>query len=139
MRRIHNSALDMGWLPWPVLAKKQWPKVRFGEKRAVTLAEHQAIVANEANLERRAFYEFCWHLHGAQSDVASLSAEDVDWQTKAVSFLRHKTGTVSTIRFGKEPEGILRTLPQAGPLFPKLKQMREAHLATEFAPPAGGC
>jgi integrase len=85
------------------------------------------------NLERRAFYEFCWHLGGAQSDVASLTAEDVDWQTKAVSFLRHKTGTVSIIRFGKELGAILRTLPQVGPLFPKLKPMREAHRATEFA------
>ena len=23
LRRIHNFALDMSWLPWPVLAKKQ--------------------------------------------------------------------------------------------------------------------
>jgi integrase len=82
--------------------------------------------------ERRAFYEFCWHLGGAQSDVASLTAEDIDWQTKAVSFHRHKTGTVSIIRFGKEVESVLRTLPQAGPLFPKLQKMREGHRATEF-------
>ena len=33
LRRIHNFALDMSWLPWPVLAKKQRPKVRFKEKR----------------------------------------------------------------------------------------------------------
>jgi hypothetical protein len=25
LRRIHNFALDMSWLPWPVLPKKQWP------------------------------------------------------------------------------------------------------------------
>ena len=133
LRRIHNFALDMNWLPWPVLAKKQWPKVRFKEKRAITFKEHQAIIASEGNSERRAFYEFCWHLGGAQSDVASLTAEDVDWQTKAVSFCRHKTGTVSIIRFGKELEAVLRTLPEVGPLFPKLKPMREAHRATEFA------
>jgi integrase len=133
LRRIHNFAIGMNWLPWPILAKKQWPTVRFKEKRAITWKEHQAIIENEHNTERRAFYEFCWHLGGAQSDVASLTAEDIDWQTKAVSFLRHKTGTVSIIRFGKELETILRTLPQAGPLFPKLKPMREAHRATEFA------
>ena len=40
LRRIHNFALDMGWLPWPVLPKKQWPKIRFKEKRAVTAREH---------------------------------------------------------------------------------------------------
>jgi integrase len=133
LRRIHNFALDMNWLPWPVLAKKQWPKVRFKEKRAITLKEHQAIIGNEQNPERRAFYEFCWHLGGAQSDVASLAAEDIDWQAKVVSFLRRKTGTVSIIRFGEEFGAVLRTLPQAGPLFPKLGPMREAHRATEFA------
>jgi integrase len=133
LRRIHNFAIDMNWLPWPILAKRQWPKVRFKEKRAVTLKEHQAIIASEGNPERRAFYECCWLLGGAQSDVAGLTAEDVDWQTKAVSFRRRKTGTVSIIRFGKELEAILRTQPQTGPLFPKLNPMREAHRATEFA------
>ena len=49
LRRINNFALDMGWLPWPVLPKKQWPKIRFKEKRAVTALEHQAIVAAEKN------------------------------------------------------------------------------------------
>jgi integrase len=133
LRRIHNFAIDMNWLPWPILAKRQWPKVRFKEKRAVTFKEHQAIIASEGNAERRAFYECCWLLGAAQSDVASLTAEDVDWQTKAVSFRRRKTGTVSIIRFGRELEAVLRTLPQTGPLFPKLKPMREAHRATEFA------
>ncbi|MGO9201007.1 MAG: tyrosine-type recombinase/integrase [Limisphaerales bacterium] len=123
----------MNRLPWSVLAKKQWPQVRFKEKRAITFKEHQAIIGNEQNPERRAFYEFCWHLGGAQSDVANLAAEDIDWQGKVVSFLRRKTGTVSIIRFGEELETVLRTLPQAGPLFPKLKPMREAHRSTEFA------
>src|SRR5260221_532012 len=78
LRRIHNFALDMNWLPWAVLAKKQWPKVRFGEKRAITLAEHQAIVAKEANPERRTFYDLCWHFGRAQSDVANLTSADID-------------------------------------------------------------
>jgi hypothetical protein len=100
LQRIHRFALDMSWLPWPVLPKKRWPQVRFKEKRAVTALEHQAIVVAEANPERRAFYEFCWHLGGAQSDVANLSAEDIDWQAKVVSFSRRKTGTASIIRIG---------------------------------------
>jgi integrase len=132
LRRIHNFAVGMGWLPWPILAKKQWPKVRFKEKRAITWEEHQAIIARELNPERRAFYECCWLMGGAQSDIASLTAEDIDWQSKVVSFNRKKTGTVSIIRFGEELEAILRTLPRSGALFPKLKPMREAHRATEF-------
>ncbi len=132
LRRIHNFAVGMGWLPWPILAKKQWPKVRFKEKRAITWEEHQAIIAREFNPERRAFYECCWLIGGAQSDIACLTAEDIDWQSKVVSFNRKKTGTVSIIRFGNELEAILRMLPRTGPLFPKLAPMRESHRATEF-------
>ncbi|MGA9778217.1 MAG: hypothetical protein WBS33_08090, partial [Verrucomicrobiia bacterium] len=57
LRRIHNFALDMTWLPWPVLPKKRWPAVEFKEKRGITLAEHLAIVAREQNPERKAFYK----------------------------------------------------------------------------------
>ena len=132
LRRIQNFALDMNWLPWPVLPKKQWPKVRFKDKRAVALKEHQAIVAAESNPERRAFYACCWHLGGAQSDVAELSAKDIDWKNGVVSFHRKKTGVASIIRIGAELERVLRGLPDTGPLFPKLKPMREAHRSTEF-------
>ncbi len=45
LRRIHNFALDMNWLPWSVLPKRQWPKVKFKEKRAIKLEEHQQIIA----------------------------------------------------------------------------------------------
>ena len=98
----------MSWLPWPVLPKKRWPQVRFKEKRAITALEHQAIVAAEQNPERRAFYELCWHLGGAQSDVANLNAEDIDWQAKVVSFSRSKTGTASIIRFGDEDTELIK-------------------------------
>jgi len=132
LRRVHNFALDMSWLPWPILAKKQWPKVRFKEKRAITMSEHVAIVAEESNTERRAFYECCWHLGGAQTDIANLTAEDIDWKSRVVSFHRKNTGTVSIIRFGAELEQLLLKLPSTGPLFPKLQTVREAHRATEF-------
>jgi hypothetical protein len=78
LRRIHHFALDMGWLPWPVIVKRQWPAIEFNEKRAITHEEHHAIVAQETNPERKAFYELCWHLGGSQSDVASLRAENID-------------------------------------------------------------
>jgi hypothetical protein len=29
LRRLHNFCLDMNWLPWPILPKRQWPPVRF--------------------------------------------------------------------------------------------------------------
>ncbi len=133
LRRLHNFCLDMNWLAWPLVPKRQWPAVRFKAKRAITREEHGAIITGELNPERRAFYEFCWLLGGAQSDLASLTAEDIDWHGKVVSFHRHKTGTASIIRFGGELEAVLRTLPQSGPLFPQLMPMREGHRATEFA------
>jgi hypothetical protein len=69
LRRIHNFALDMNWLPWPVIVKRQWPKVEFKDKRAITWEEHQAIVTRELNPERKAFYKLAWHLGASQSDL----------------------------------------------------------------------
>ena len=77
LRRMHNFALDMNWLPWPVLPKKrQWPAVEFKEKRGITLAEHLAIVARENNPERKAFYKLAWHLGASQSDLAFLERRE---------------------------------------------------------------
>jgi hypothetical protein len=80
LRRLHNFCVDMNWLPWPLIPKRQWPAVKHGEKRGITLAEHLAIVARENNPERKAFYKLAWHLGASQSDLAGLKAEDVDWE-----------------------------------------------------------
>ena len=66
LRRLHNFALDMNWLPWPVIPERQWPAVRYGPKRTITFAEHADIVERETNPERRAFYQLLWHLGGSQ-------------------------------------------------------------------------
>ena len=61
LRRLHNYALDMNWLLAPVIAKRAWPKVEYGEKCSVTRDEHLKFIEREQNEERRAFYEVCWH------------------------------------------------------------------------------
>lgn len=132
LRRLHNFAIGMNWLPWPILAKRQWPKITFKSKRAVTWEEHQRIVAGEGNPERRAFYECCWHLGGSQTDIANLHAEDIDWQDKIVSFRRQKTEVPSLVRIGDELARVLRELPQSGALFPNFREKRETHRAKEF-------
>ena len=38
MRRLHNLALNCGWLPWPVLSNAAWPKIRAKIRRAITTA-----------------------------------------------------------------------------------------------------
>jgi integrase len=132
LRRLHNFAVDMGWLPWPVMPKRQWPPIKYKEKRAVTFEEHQLILSREPNRELRAFLWCCWHLGGAQSDMAHLKGEDIDWSTKVVSFFRCKTGTAQIIHFGDGLAEILRDLPSEGPLFPTLSPMDEKHRAGRF-------
>jgi integrase len=132
LRRIHNFALDMDWLPKTILPKKQWPDICFKEKRAITLAEHQAIIARERNVERRSFYELAWRLGAAQSDLADLKAEDVDWEQHVISFFRKKTKSVAMLHFGSDVERILQDLPSSGLLFPYLARVRAGDRATEF-------
>ena len=52
------------------------PRSVFKQKRAITSAEHEAIVARELNPERHDFYELLWHTgasHGT-SGLASASS-----------------------------------------------------------------
>ncbi len=132
LRRIHNFALDMNWLPWPVLAKKRWPAVIHGERRAITLAEHLAIIAREPNPERKAFYKLIWCLGASQSDLAFLEAENVDWKNNLISYRRMKTGTIAIMRLDEEMTQILKDLPGEGPLFPYMRTVRAGDRATEF-------
>jgi integrase len=132
LRRLHNFCVDMNWLPWPLVPKRQWPEVRFKEKRGITLAEHQAIVARENNPERRAFYKLAWHLGASQSDLANLNAEDVDWENHVISYARRKTGSIAIMRFDEDMAQILKDLPGNGSLFPYLRSVRAGDRATEF-------
>jgi integrase len=132
LRRIHNYAVNMHWLPWPVLPKPNWPALRHREKRAITSEEHQRIIARELNPATRAYYELLWHLGGAQTDIATLTAEDVDWNDRTISYQRRKTGVVSLLSFGDEVAAILKRLPSSGPLFPALARLHERHRAKMF-------
>jgi integrase len=133
LRRLHNFALDMNWIPKSIIPKRQWPEVQFREKRAITFAEHQAIVSREKNPERKKFYELCWHLGGSQGDIAALKADDVDWENKTISFIRKKTGVPVILHLGGEALNTLRDLPSEGLLFPSLSGVRASDRATEFA------
>jgi integrase len=132
LRRLHNFALDMTWLPWPVLAKKRWPGVVFKEKRAITLAEHLAIITREKNAERKAYYKLAWCLGASQSDLANLEAENVDWENHIISYMRGKTGSIAIMRLDEEMTQIFKDLPSEGVLFPYLRSVRAADRATEF-------
>src|SRR5438094_6053827 len=79
LRRLHNLAVDLGWLAWPILAKRAWPKLRTQSKRAITAEEHRAVIALEKNAERRAYYELLYETGAGQTDAANLTAENIDW------------------------------------------------------------
>jgi len=49
LRRLQNFCVDMNWLSWLILPKRQWPAVKFKDKRAITFDEHQRIIAAEVN------------------------------------------------------------------------------------------
>jgi integrase len=132
LRRLHNFCVDMNWLPWPLIPKRQWPAVKFKEKRAITLEEHQKIIAAEVNPERKTLYQLCWHLGASQGDIAGLKGEDVDWTNATVSFTRKKTGVPVLIHLGAEALNLFKDLPGEGVLFPYLSRVRAGNRATEF-------
>jgi len=77
LRRLHNFCLDMNWLAWPLVPKRQWPAVRYKDKRAITWEEHCKIIEREKNPERKAFYQLAWHVGASQSDLAHLQVRQV--------------------------------------------------------------
>ena len=132
-RRLHSFALTLGWLPWPILNYRQWPSRKYKQKRGITLEEHRLLVDTEKNAERKAFLELAWHVGAAQIDLVSLTAENIDWKTKTITYFRRKTSKPCVLRFGDEVAAILRRLPTSGPLFPKYSKLCSADRATRFA------
>jgi integrase len=84
------------------------------------------------NPECKAFYQLAWHLGAAQSDIAFLESENIDWEHSVINFARKKTGSIALMRFGEEMAALLRLLPDSGPLFPYLWIVRAGDRATEF-------
>lgn len=135
LRRLHNLAVDLGWLPWPILAKRAWPKIRSQSKRAITAEEHRAVIALEENPERRAYYELLNEIGAAQTDAAKLTAEDIDWRIGVLIYHRQKLGPFSEparLTIGNKLRALLRALPSSGDLFPNIKASSANHRAAEF-------
>jgi len=132
LRCLHNLALGLGWLPWPIIPPKLWPAASSKDKRAITYEEHQRILRGEANAERRAYYELLWAIGASQSDAANLTAENIDWTSMTLTYVRQKTEEVSSMTIGPQLEALLRTLPSHGSLFPKIALMRAKDRAAEF-------
>ena len=130
LRLIQNYAISLGWMVIPVV-KPVHTKVHQNERRetrAITYEEHQSFVEHELasvgrpnakhGLERADYYKMLWLTGAAQTDCASLTAENVDWKIKELVFYRKKTKERCAIVVAGELEALLKTLPKSGPLFP---------------------
>ncbi|PYJ97653.1 MAG: hypothetical protein DME23_14380 [Verrucomicrobia bacterium] len=132
LRCLHNLALGMGWVLAPVIPPKLWPKIEKKFKRAVTLQEHQRIVQSENNIERRHYYELLWEIGAAQTDAANLTAANIDWENRLLSYHRQKTGELCMLEIGPRLESLLKNLPSEGALFPRISQLPDRWRAAEF-------
>jgi integrase len=136
LRRLHNLALDLGWLPWPILAKRAWPKIRSQSKRAITAEEHAAVIASEKNAERRAYYELLYETGAAQTDAANLTVEHIDGPNGVLVYRRKKLGPSSEpcrLTIGTKLRTLLQSLPSSGDLFPNIQKTSANHRSAEFS------
>jgi integrase len=135
LRRLHNLAIDLGWLPWPILAKRAWPKIRSQSKRAITAEEHAAVIVSERNPERRAYYELLYETGASQTDAANLTAENIDWKNGILVYHRKKLGPDSEparLTIGRKLKVLLQSLPNSDDLFPHIKRTLANHRSAEF-------
>jgi len=132
LRCLHNLAIGLGWLLGPILPPKLWPKAEKRPKRAITWEEHQKIVQNENNTERKLYYELLWEIGASQTDGANLKAANIEWDKRLLSFRRQKTGELCVLEIGPRLEALLKSLPSKGPLFANISQIRDAWRSAEF-------
>jgi integrase len=136
LRRLHNLALSLGWLAWPILSKAAWPKLRCKQRRSISEEEHLRIVTTESNFERRLFYQLLWETGGAQSDIACLTSANITWSERLLWFHRGKLDLSlepAKLRIGPRLEELLRQLPAEGFLFPGLAKISAKYRAAEFS------
>jgi integrase len=136
LRILHNRAVDLGWIVQPVILKKAWPKIRYGRRRGITFKEHQKILAVTPREDYRLFFELLWETGGSQTDIASLTAEDIDWPNRRLYYERQKLASRelgrACIAIGPRLEAILKQLPSKGFLFPKLVKLKEGWRSAVF-------
>lgn len=142
LRRWHNHALSMGWIPTPVLAPVLWPEPRYEAKRAITAAEHDSLLAHITNPEWKDYLQVLWWTGGAQADIAGLTRDRVDLLNGTLSFQRRKLKGKRTARgieigmtylqMGPTLRGILETRMTDEYLFSYLATLRTTDRATYF-------
>jgi integrase len=132
LKRLHHLALSAGWIALPIVAPNLWPKYKAKDRRGITHDEHEIILAREKKAEWKLYFEMLWETGAAQSDAVNFKAEDVDWQSRTISYFRMKTGTLAQFTISKKLETVLSHLPTTGALFPKLSKQPAQSRARHF-------
>ena len=132
LKRLHNFALSLGWIALPIVAPYLWPKYQAKDQRGITPEEHKTILDHEQNAEWKLFLELLWETGAAQGDAAAMTAEDIDWQSRTITYFRKKTGSRAQFTISKTLETVLGHLPTTGVLFPKLSTIISNDRASRF-------
>ena len=132
LKRLHNFALSLGWIALPVVAPYLWPKYEAKERRGITPDEHQSLLAREKKAEWKLFLELLWETGAAQGDAAAMTAENIDWPSRTITYFRKKTGSRAQFTISKALETVLSHLPTTGVLFPKLSTFAANDRANRF-------
>ena len=137
LRIVHNRALDLGWLPMPVMARKAWPPFRTKRMQAIARKQHEKLIETEQDLEFRHYLEMLWETGGSQTDIAGLHRNNIDEERHCLTYNRKKLGDENeeggaAITIGNSLEQLLAKLPKEGLLFPNLAQRNEKVRASRF-------
>ena len=132
LKRLHNFAVHLGWIAIPIVAPYLWPKYEPKDRRGITQAEHESVLQKEKNAEWKLYLELLWETGAAQSDAVNFKAEDIDWQSRTISYFRMKTGSLAQFTISKKLETVLGHLPTTGALFPKLSTFTANDRASRF-------
>ena len=89
LRRAQNMAMGLGWLAWPILAAKCWPRPKVKQKRGI---HWEDISASSALRKHRTpiYYDLLWECGASQTDAAELEATNIDWENRLLIYRRKK-------------------------------------------------
>jgi integrase len=108
------------------------PKYEPKDRRGITREEQETIIAHEQNAEWKLLLELLWETGAAQSDAVNLTAENIDWQSRTITYFRMKTESRAQFTISQTLEKVLQQLPTTGVLFPKLSKFTANDRASRF-------
>ena len=121
LKRLHNFALSLGldcrcrWLR-PISGPNTNPKTGAASRRTNT----KAFWPRRKRRNGNCFWNCFGKRARRRATPRNFTAEDIDWQTRTISYFRQKTGSLAQFTISKALEKVLQQLPTTGALFPNL-------------------